>query len=422
MTDKKNQIKLPVGTKVPDHVAIVMDGNRRWARSRGLDTLEGHKAGFDRAIAIGRTARDMGIHTVSLWGFSTENWDREKRELDYLMMLYRQMLRRYLKEAKEEGVRLIHLGRKDRLPADLIAQIADAEDKTKHFYKNIVNICLDHGGRDDIVRAVNKIQESGYKIQDSGPITEKEFEKYLDTADQPYPHVDLFIRTSGEQRTSGFLLWQSAYAEIYWELDHLPDFTPVKFKEAVLDYSRRRRRFGANDKEAHAKFDPKLVAELEVKWRRELPKGETGRFRDLVIEYVREQYGLSKELAKEAGMGLVRALISHEKGEWKNAQQSLLGLYSLVKRNLGLAFEPEIVANLELNLWNDPAVKTGQMGFDFEQKVREWYSEAWRFSDLQATKAAHLAVLAKSEMAKESWDKANWYLEKSYAALKERVA
>jgi undecaprenyl diphosphate synthase len=410
---KKEEITLPAGTKVPDHVAIIMDGNRRWARANGLDTLEGHKAGFDRAITIGRAARQMGIHTVSLWGFSTENWEREKRELDYLMMLYKRMLDRYLKEAMKDGVRLIHLGRKDRLPKDLIEQIADAEEKTRHFYKHIVNICLDHGGKDEILRAVNRIISEKVSV---GQLDEKAFEKYLDTADQPYPHVDLLIRTSGEQRTSGFLLWQAAYAEVYWELDHLPDFTPEKFSNAIIDYSRRRRRFGANDKEEHVKFDPKLVANFEVGFRRELKNGENSRFRDFVMKYVKEQYGMTKELAKEAGLSLAEALIHHKQGELIKAKKALVGLYDLVKKNLGLAFEPEFVANLELNLWN------GKTGVDSEQKMREWYSEAWRFSDFQATKAAHLAVLAKSEMANERWEKANWYLERSYVALKERVA
>lgn len=419
---QREKIVLPEGTNVPDHVAIVMDGNRRWARARGLDTLEGHRAGFDRAINIARAARDMGIHTISLWGFSTENWDREKRELDYLMILYSRMIKKYLKEAMEEEVRLIHLGRKDRLPEDLVAQIGEAEKKTAGFIKHSLNICLDHGGKDDIVRAVNKYTQRRLAGTETREMDEKLMFEYLDTSGQPYPNVDLFIRTSGEQRTSGFLLWQASYAEVYWELDHLPDFTPEKFAAAVVDYSLRRRRFGGNDKEEHAKFDPRVVAALEIKWQRELANGANGKFSEMVIAYVKEQYGLSKGLAKEAGLSLARALIHHQRGELAAAKSALKGLYELVKRNMGLALEPEIVANLEVNLWGDPAVRTGEVSSELEQKMRQLYSETWRFSDLQASKAAHLAVLAKMEIARNSWEKANWYLEKSYAALKERVA
>lgn len=403
------KISLPPGTKVPDHVAIVMDGNRRWARARGLDTLEGHKAGFDRAIQLARSAREMGIHTISLWGFSTENWDREKRELDYLMLLYRRMLDKYLKEALKEEVRLIHLGRKDRLPKDLISQIADAEVKTRHFTKHLVNICLDAGGRDDIVRAVNKYIAK----KDTRPMSEKIMMEYLDTVNQPYPYVDLFIRTSGEQRTSGFMLWQAAYAEEYWELDHLPDFGSEKFKNAILDYSRRRRRFGGNDAEEHLKFNAGAVADLEVRWRHQLTIGPGETFRDLVIKYVKEHYGLSKGLAKEAGLAMAKALVYGEQKEWAKAKDSLEGLYKILQKTLKLAFEPDVIAKFEVDLW-----KGGQR----EDDMRSLLAEKFRFSNFQATKSAHLAWLANTEMGKNNWERAKWYLERFYQALKERVA
>lgn len=403
------KIVLPEGTKVPDHVAIVMDGNRRWARSRDLDTLQGHKAGFNRAVELARSAREMGIHTISLWGFSTENWDREERELGYLMKLYSMMLKKYLKESMDEEVRIIHLGRKDRLPKSLIAEIADAEKKTAHFTKHILNICLDAGGRDDIARAVNKYVAAG----DKRPMDEKVMMEYLDTANQPYPYVDLFIRTSGEQRTSGFMLWQAAYAEDYWELDHLPDFTPEKFREAIVDYSRRRRRFGANDKEKHFEYDPSVVAGLELQWRHALSLRQDEKFRDLVIRYVKEHYGLSKDLAKTAGIELAKALIYGKKEDWIEAKKALIGLYEIVHKTYKLAFEPKVIANFEINLW-----KKGES----ELGLREFLAEKFRFSDFQASKSAHLAYLASIEVANKNWDKARDLMHKYYQALKERIA
>lgn len=404
---KPDKIVLPPGTRVPDHVALVMDGNRRWARARGLDTLQGHKAGFDRAVTLARLARDTGVHTISLWGWSTENWDRTQREIDYLMLLHRRMLKKYLKEAMEEEVKLVHLGRKDRMPKELIRELAQAEEKTKHFSKHIVNICLDYGGRDEIARAVNRYVEAG----DRRPMDEDVMKEYLDTHDQPYPYVDLFIRTSGEQRGSGFMLWQAAYAEVYWELDHLPDFTPEKFKEAILDYSRRRRRFGANDEEEHLKFNPKLMAGFEVQWHKNLS-------REAVTNYVKEQYGLSKQLARDAGTHMYNALRFGEQKEWMSAKESLTGLYEVVKHNLGLAFEPEIIANFEVELWKSPATSSGQV----ERAWKEYLAEKFRISEFQAAKSAHLAYLAHGEIAKKNFEGAKNYLEKFYRALKERVA
>lgn len=117
---EQNKVTLPKGTKVPDHIAIIPDGNRRWARARGLNTLEGHKKGFDRAVELSRAARELGVHTVTLWGFSTENWDRTPQEINYLMKLYEKLVDDYLKEAKKDKVKIVHLGRKDRIPQTLL--------------------------------------------------------------------------------------------------------------------------------------------------------------------------------------------------------------------------------------------------------------------------------------------------------------
>ena len=210
---------LPKDTVVPNHIAIIPDGNRRWARARGLNTLQGHKKGFDTAVEVCRSARSWGIHTVTLWGFSTENWDRTAEEIGYLMKLYSRMIDQYLADAKKDYVKIVHLGRKDRLPEFLLSKIAKAEKETKDNKKYIMNIAIDYGGHDEIVRAVQKMVVD--KVP-AGGIDKKLFETYLDTKGQPYPYVDLLIRSSGEQRTSGFLLWQMEYAEMYWEQDHFP--------------------------------------------------------------------------------------------------------------------------------------------------------------------------------------------------------
>lgn len=401
---KSTTIELPKGTKVPNHVVIMPDGDRRWARAKGLSASEGHKAGMKNMIHLARTCRDWGIHTVSAWGLSTENWtERPKEEVDFLMNGIAGLLDELLKEMQKDGVRLIHLGRKDRLPDFLMKRILHAEEVTKNNTKHIFNVALDYNGWDEIVRATQKIKASHISADD---IDRKLIDSYMDTAGQPYPYIDLYIRTSGEQRTSGFMMWQADYAEFYWEEEYFPAFTPEKLRDAVLDYSRRRRRFGGNDHEEHLKFDPKIAAGLEVAFRKNLSK-------EAVIKYVKEQYGLSKQLALDAGTHMYSALKHGEQKEWESAKKSLTGLYEVVKRNLGLAFEPELIANFEVNLWKDGGT---------EEKYREYFAEKFRVSEFQATKTAHLAYLAQAEVLKRNWDKARGYMEKYYQALKERVA
>lgn len=325
------------------------------------------------------------------------------------MKLYWKMVDEVRERAKKEQIRFVHLGRKDRFPKKLMKYIEEVEQETRRNEKHVFNVALDYGGHDEIVRATRKIIEEKIPAKE---VDEKLFARYLDTGDQPYPYVDLFIRTSGEQRTSGLLPWQMFYAEYYWELDHLPDMTPEKLRDAVVDYSRRRRRFGGNDAMEHLKFDPKLVADLQIKWQHELAVGGGERFRDYVMRYVKEQYGLSKELAKSAGRNLANALVSRDEEDWDGAKKSLKKLYEIVKKNLDLAFEPSIVANFEVDLW--------QKG-ENEDKMREYLGEKFRFSELQAAKSAHLAILAdREQMTNPSL--ARSYLEKFYEALKERVA
>ncbi len=409
---KKERINLPPGTNLPNHIAMILDGNRRWARARGLQPWEGHKAGYQAIKRLGYAVRELGIHTFTIWAFSTENWERPQAEVDEIVHILRLALKDIEKDLHQEKMRLVHLGRKDRFPADVVSEIRRLESESAHYTNYLLNIALDYGGKDEIVRATNKILESKLANADTTPINEKVFESYLDTADQPYPYVDLFIRTSGEQRTSGLLPLQMAYAEFYWEQDHLPDFTPEKLVEAVVDYSRRRRRFGGNDAVEHMRFNPEVVADLEIKWQRALAIGDAGSLKDEAINYLKEQYGLSKDLAKEAGIHLVSALAHRKADEWEGAKKALVGLYELIKRNVGLAFEPEIVANFEINLWQNQS----------EEGQKQLIAEKFRFSEFQATKSAHLAYMANMEMKENNWTKAKVYLEKFYSALKERVA
>lgn len=415
------------GVLVPNHIAIIPDGNRRWARARGLHTLQGHKKGFDNAIEVCRAARQMGVHTITIWGFSTENWDRTQEEVSYLMKLYERLVKQFLTEAQKEEVRLYHLGRKDRLPQSLLARLANAEQKTAKNKKSILNIALDYGGQDEILRATKAMIRDGVA---ENQVTKETFEKYLDTYKQPYPYADLIIRTSGEQRTSGLLLWQSAYAETYWEQDHFPDFTPEKLWEAVLDFSRRRRRFGGEDKIKHFTFEPKIAAKIEVQWWRleNIPEGT--RFADYARQHIRAQFGLSKTLTVEAAKLFVEAVLEGKRGKWEKAISKLRDFYEIIKTELKLTFEPKLVATLEVQLWQQTVGKDKIESLaDAEDLAREYYAEVYRVSLFQATKAAHLRILALRErnlaehgLGKAHWERSEEYLRRFYAALRERVA
>jgi len=219
------------------------------------------------------------------------------------------------------------------------------------------------------------------------------------------------------------------YAEFYFENDHLPDFTPEKLRNAIIDYSRRRRRFGGNDTVDHLTFRPKVSAELEIAWSRlsKIPEGE--RLRDFAMEYLKEQYGLSKKLAKEAARYMLEAVRERNREDWGKARISLKEFYRLIKKQVKLAFEPEIVASLRVKLWQDLQADNFSSSKEvLEDTARDLIAEQFRISGFQASKAAHLRVLAETEMGiggKESdlhWRKAEDYLQKYYKALKERVA
>ena len=425
---KKARITLPKGTKVPNHIVVIPDGNRRWARARGLPDYKGHQEGARALINILEATRDLGIHTSTFWGLSTENWrERSEKEVEILMKTMASGIDQYLSKAKKQGVRVIHLGRKDRLPSFLMKRIEEIEKETAKNDKHIFNIALDYGGQDEIIRATQKLIADSVKPTE---INEKLMDKYMDTAGQPYPYPDLIIRTSGEQRTSGVLLWQSHYAETYWEPDHFPDFTPAKLRAAIVDYSRRRRRFGGNDVVGHMNFRPEVTANLELAWwrLRHIPEGT--RFRDYAIKHLREQYGLSKTLAKEGAKHMAKALIYGKEKEWEKAKTPLKAFYKLIKSELKLAFEPALAASLEVKLWKEMRNKESiEATGEAEETTREFYAEVYRISLFQAAKVAHLRVMANVErnlaekgLGEHHWDRAEDYLEKFYAALKERVA
>lgn len=239
----KWDLSLPENTQIPHHIAIIPDGNRRWAKVRDMYSLEGHRKGFDAAVEVTEACWKIGIHTVSVWCFSTENWNRTKEEVGYLMKLYELFLKKQIDSAKKQKVKIVHLGRKDRIPKSLAASITKAEAETAHFTDHVFNMCLDYGGKDEITRAVSKICAD--KISPD-KITQELIEQYLDTRGQPYPNPDLIIRSSGEQRLSGFMSWENAYAEFYFEKDHFPDFNPSKIIDAIIEFNRRHRRFGGN--------------------------------------------------------------------------------------------------------------------------------------------------------------------------------
>lgn len=423
----KEKITLPKGTIIPNHIAIILDGNRRWARARKLPTLAGHKAGFDAGLNIARASREWGVHTFTVWGFSTENWDRSPEEISYLFKLFRRMVKVVEDEARKDDIRFIHLGRKDRLPADLVRYIKEVEEKTKNNKSHVYNVALDYGGHDEILRATKRIVEDKIPVK---KIDEKLFTSYLDTKDQPYPYTDLFIRTSGEQRTSGFLPWQLNYAEYLWETVNLPDMTPRRLADDILDYSRRRRRFGGNDTAEHFNFDPKLTAKLELSWWRlsKIPEGV--RFRDYAVNHLIEQYGLSKKLAKEAAKYLIEAIIEENDQKWDRAKIKMKKFYKLIKDEVKLAFEPKIVASMEVDFNHKMLDKDSITGASEAEEVAcQHLAEVYRISLLQAAKAARLRVLAGVEknlalagMGEEHWQRAENYLQKYYYALKERVA
>ena len=227
----------PEPAHLPAHVAIIMDGNRRWARKRGLPALAGHKAGVDSVHAVVKAASDSGIKALTIYAFSTENWNRSKLEVSALMFLLKRTIAAYAEELDRENVRLMFSGRTEQLPAAARAVMSEAVSRLQANTGMTLNIALNYGGRQEILDAANRALASGAKAVD-----EESFSRLMYTS--PLPDPDLLIRTSGEMRISNFLLWQTAYSEFYVTDTLWPDFRAEEFNRALLEYQARERRRG----------------------------------------------------------------------------------------------------------------------------------------------------------------------------------
>jgi undecaprenyl diphosphate synthase len=225
--------------KIPTHVGLIMDGNGRWATQRGLPRLAGHKAGVENVKPTVLAAKKFGIKYLTFYAFSTENWKRPQDEVSGIMNLLSIFIDKEVNNLHKEGVRILHIGRRERLDQGLRKKIEGAIDLTKDNTTITVQMGLDYGGRDEITQAVRKIVSSGVTPE---AVTEELISQNLYTAGIPDP--DLIIRTSGEMRTSNFLIWQSAYSEWIFPETYWPDFTEQVFWQMLVEYSRRDRRYG----------------------------------------------------------------------------------------------------------------------------------------------------------------------------------
>jgi len=228
---------------IPYHIAIIMDGNGRWAKQRHLDRYFGHREGIKKIKEIVKASKDFGIKILTIFAFSTENWNRPKKEIRFLFSYLDRFLEDYKKELMKEDMKLNVIGRRDRIPLNIIKKIEKIEELTNNNKSFILNVALDYGGKWDILNAVNKlmedVKENNLSLKE---VDENLFRRYLSLKD--LPDVDLLIRTSGEQRISNFLLWNLAYSELYFPKVYWPDFDKEELKKAIEEYSKRERRFG----------------------------------------------------------------------------------------------------------------------------------------------------------------------------------
>ena len=233
---KKNEIDL---TRLPEHIGVIMDGNGRWAKKRGLPRSAGHSAGADTLKKIVTECNNMGVKYITVYAFSTENWNRPKEEVEFLMNLLLDYLKNAEKTLSGENVVIRAIGSRKELSEEIKEQIVKTENFTKNNTGIVMNIALNYGGREEILNAVKQIKESDISTDD---INEKVFSEYLYTKNQP--DIDLLIRTSGEQRLSNFLLWQNSYSELWFTNKLWPDFSKKDLHSAIIDYQKRNRRFG----------------------------------------------------------------------------------------------------------------------------------------------------------------------------------
>jgi len=231
-------------SSVPRHIAIIMDGNGRWAKGRGLPRTEGHRHGVENLRRILEACVREGVEYLTIYAFSTENWNRPRHEVQMLMKFLEFFLDRELNELHRSGVQIRHLGEMDNVPPILQTKIRKACEKTRANCRLILNVAFNYGGRDEIVRAVRRIVAAGMKPEE---ITEDVISRYVYTSGQPDP--DLIIRTSGELRVSNFLIWQAAYAEYYATPIFWPDFDEAELHKALETFANRKRRFGMTDEQ-----------------------------------------------------------------------------------------------------------------------------------------------------------------------------
>jgi undecaprenyl diphosphate synthase len=229
--------------RLPTHIAIIMDGNGRWAKKKLLNRIKGHEKGSDIVRMVVRTCREIGISVLTLYAFSTENWERPKAEVGALMMLLKKFLASEKKEMMDNNIRLNVIGQKERLPMDVQEEIQRTMNATSTNNGMLLNLALSYGGRAEIIRAVRQIASDVKDGRlDAAHLSEADFENYLYTAGMPDP--ELLIRTSGEMRISNFLLWQIAYSEIHVTPTLWPDFTKEELIRILKDFQTRERRFG----------------------------------------------------------------------------------------------------------------------------------------------------------------------------------
>lgn len=230
--------------RIPRHVAIIMDGNGRWAKQRGLPRSEGHRQGTENLRRLIRAAVEFNVEILTIYAFSTENWNRPRREVQLLMRILEMVIDRELEELNKEGVQIRHIGELDGIDERLQRKVLEACETTKNNTRLILNVAFNYGGRDEIVHAVQAIIRKGIPPES---ITEELISDHLYTSGLPDP--DLLIRTSGEFRLSNFLIWQGAYAEHYYTPVYWPDFDKESLREALDEYANRKRRFGKTDEQ-----------------------------------------------------------------------------------------------------------------------------------------------------------------------------
>lgn len=224
---------------IPNHIVLFPDGNRRWAKQKGIISMEGHMQGYKNLLDFSEWCKNRGVKVLTAFGFSTENWNRTEEEVNYLMKLLEKCLVDNLEKYNREGVKVKIIGQKERLPESLQKAIEITEKSTAENSNLHLNLAISYGGKWDILNAVKKIVEEKIPVE---KIDEKLFESYLSTADSPNP--DLIIRAGGEMRMSNFVLWQGAYSELYFSPKLWPDFTEQDLDIALEEFDRRQRRFG----------------------------------------------------------------------------------------------------------------------------------------------------------------------------------